>query len=140
VAEAVGIAWRHHRSQRNRVVVAGALHPQTMDVVQTRAEPLGIEIAEGEIDGDTAALLVPWPDTYGVFADHSAAIRKAQESGAIVVFVADPLALTVSDAPATMGAEIAVGSMQRFGVPMGYGGPHAAYCAVSDRLTRLMPG
>ncbi|TWG99037.1 glycine dehydrogenase [Mesorhizobium sp. J18] len=140
VAEAVGIAWRHHRSQRNRVVIAGPLHPQTLDVVRTRAEPLAIEITEGEISGDTAALIVPWPDTYGAFADHSAAIREAQEAGAIVVFVADPLALTVSNAPATMGAEIAVGSMQRFGVPMGYGGPHAAYCAVSDRLTRLMPG
>ncbi|TIV57105.1 MAG: hypothetical protein E5V89_34865, partial [Mesorhizobium sp.] len=61
-------------------------------------------------------------------------------AGALVVFIADPLALTLTDAPAKLGADIAVGPMQRFGVPMGFGGPHAAYCAVSDKLTRLMPG
>ncbi|MCC0038469.1 MAG: aminomethyl-transferring glycine dehydrogenase [Brucellaceae bacterium] len=140
VAEAVGIAWRHHRQARNRIAVAGALHPQTMDVVRTRAEPLGIEIAEGESDDKTAALLVPWPDTFGVYRDFGDAIEKAKVDGAIVIFVADPLALTLTEPPAALGAEIAVGPMQRFGVPMGNGGPHAAYCAVSDRLTRLMPG
>jgi glycine dehydrogenase len=139
-AEAVGIAWRHHRSRRNRLVIAGALNPQTRDVVETRAEPLGIEIATDGIDDDTFALVVPWADTYGVYHDHSASIREAKAKDAIVIFVADPLGLLLSEAPAALGAEIAVGSMQRFGVPMGFGGPHAAYCAVSDRLTRLMPG
>ncbi|BCH32910.1 glycine dehydrogenase (decarboxylating) [Mesorhizobium sp. L-8-10] len=139
-AEAVGIAWRHHREKRADVVVAGALHPQTLDVVQTRAEPLGIRIGAETIGENTAALIVPWPDTSGVYHDQSAMIAKAKAAGAVVIFVADPLALTLTEAPAKLGADIAVGSMQRFGVPIGFGGPHAAYCAVADKLTRLMPG
>ncbi|TIL63314.1 aminomethyl-transferring glycine dehydrogenase [Mesorhizobium sp.] len=140
VAEAVGIALRHHRDKRTKVALAGTPHPQTLDVVRTRAEPLGIEVDGETIDDNTAALLVSWPDTFGVYGDHKAAIEKARATGALVVFIADPLALTLTDAPAALGADIAVGPMQRFGVPMGFGGPHAAYCAVSDRLTRLMPG
>jgi glycine dehydrogenase len=140
VAEAVGIAVRHHRDKKNRVALAGPLHPQTLDVVRTRAEPLGITIDGDTVDDDTAALLVPWPDTLGVYGEHGAAIEKAKAAGALVVFVADPLALTLTEPVAALGADIAVGSMQRFGVPMGFGGPHAAYCAVSDKLTRLMPG
>ena len=139
-AEAVGIAVRHHRDKKTRVALAGPLHPQTLDVVRTRAQPLGIEIDGDTIDDETAALLVPWPDTHGVYGDHGAAIVKAKAAGALVVFVADPLALTLTEPVAALGADIAVGSMQRFGVPMGFGGPHAAYCAVSDKLTRLMPG
>ncbi|SFI79271.1 glycine dehydrogenase [Aquamicrobium aerolatum DSM 21857] len=140
VAEAMGIAWRHHRSKKNDVVIAGELHAQTLDVVKTRAEPLGINIEATEIGAETAALIVPWPDTYGVFGDHKATIAAAKAAGAIVIFVADPLALTITASPASLGADIAVGSMQRYGVPMGYGGPHAGFCAVSDALTRLMPG
>ncbi|MGN6767510.1 MAG: glycine dehydrogenase, partial [Rhizobiaceae bacterium] len=140
VAEAVGMAFRHHREKRTRVVLAGELHPQVLDVAKTRAEPLGMRIVEGKVDGETAALIVPWPDTFGVYRDHSAAIQRAKEVDALVIFVADPLALTLTEPPAALGADIAVGSMQRFGVPMGFGGPHAAYCAVADRLTRLMPG
>ncbi len=140
VAEAVGIAWRHHREKRHRVALAGPLHPQVLDVVRTRAEPLGIVVDGDTIDDETAALLVPWPDTLGVYGAHGAAIEAAKAAGALVVFVADPLALTLTEPPAQLGADIAVGSMQRFGVPMGFGGPHAAYCAVSDKLTRLMPG
>jgi glycine dehydrogenase len=140
VAEAVGMAFRHHREKRTRVVLAGKLHPQVLDVAKTRAEPLGMKIVEGKVDSETAALIVPWPDTFGVYRDHSAAIQKAKEVDALVIFVADPLALTLTEPPAALGADIAVGSMQRFGVPMGFGGPHAAYCAAADRLTRLMPG
>ncbi len=140
VAEAVGIALRHHRDKRTKVALAGTPHPQTLDVVRTRAEPLGIEVDGDTIDDNTAALLVSWPDTFGIYGDHRAAIEKARATGALVVFIADPLALTLTDALAALGADIAVGPMQRFGVPMGFGGPHAAYCAVSDRLTRLMPG
>ncbi len=139
-AEAVGIAVRHHRDKRNKIALAGVPLPQTLDVLNTRAEPLGIEIDGDTIDGDTAALLVSWPDANGVYGDHKAAIEKAKAAGALVVFISDPLSLTVTSAPASLGADIAVGSMQRFGVPMGFGGPHAAYCAVSDKLTRLMPG
>jgi glycine dehydrogenase len=140
VAEAIGIAYRHHREKRSKIALAGTPHPQTLDVARTRAEPLGIEIDGETIDDNTAALLVSWPDTYGVYGDHTAAIAAAKAAGVLVVFISDPLALTLTDSPASLGADIAVGSMQRFGVPMGYGGPHAAYCAVSDKLTRLMPG
>ena len=140
VTEAVGIAVRHHRDKRSKIALAGTPHPQTIDVLRTRAEPLDIEIDGETIDDNTAALVVSWPDTLGVYGDHKAAIEKAQAAGALVVFVADPLALTITDSPARLGADIAVGSMQRFGVPMGFGGPHAAYCAVSEKLTRLMPG
>ncbi|MCA0057271.1 MULTISPECIES: aminomethyl-transferring glycine dehydrogenase [unclassified Mesorhizobium] len=140
VAEAIGIALRHHRDKRTKVALAGTPHPQTLDVARTRAEPLGIEIDGETIDDNTAALLVSWPDTFGVYGDHKAAIEKARAAGALVVFIADPLGLTLTDTPARLGADIAVGPMQRFGVPMGFGGPHAAYCAVADKLTRLMPG
>ena len=93
VAEAVGIAWRHHREKRSRVVLAGALHPHIRDVVETRGEPLAITIDEGAIDETVAAVIVPWPDTFGVYRDHGAAIDKAKAAGALVIFVADPLAL-----------------------------------------------
>lgn len=140
VAEAVGVAFRHHRDKRTKVSLAGALLPQTLDVLHTRAEPLGIEVGGHAIDEQTAALLVSWPDANGVYGDHRKTIEDARAAGALVVFISDPLSLTVTDAPATLGADIAVGSMQRFGVPMGFGGPHAAYCAVSEKLMRLMPG
>lgn len=139
-AEAVGIAVRHHRDKRSRVVLAGVPLPQTRDVLHTRAEPLGIEISDGVIDGNTAALIVSWPDANGVYGDHAAAIGQARSAGALIIFISDPLSLTVTGTPASLGADIAVGSMQRLGVPMGFGGPHAAYCAVSEKLTRLMPG
>ncbi|WP_181872450.1 aminomethyl-transferring glycine dehydrogenase [Phyllobacterium bourgognense] len=140
VAEAVGIAYRHHREKRDRIVLAGEVHPQILDVVRTRAEPLGMSVNGGEIDASVAAIIVPWPDTYGVYGDHSAIIKAAKAAGALVIAVADPLALTITASPASLGADIAAGSMQRFGVPIGYGGPHAAYLAVSDNLTRLIPG
>src|SRR5690606_24215551 len=110
----------------NKVAFAGAPLPQTLDVLHTRAEPLGIVIDGEAVDDDTAALIVSWPDANGVYGNHKAAIEKAKTAGAIVVFVSDPLSLTVTAAPASLGADIAVGSMQRFGVPMGFGGPHAA--------------
>ncbi len=140
-AEAVGIAYRHGREKRTKIALAGTPHAQTLDVVRTRGEALGITVdGHAEIGADTAALLVSWPDTLGVFGDHAERISAARTAGALVVFIADPLALVIGETPASLGADIAVGSMQRFGVPMGFGGPHAAYCAVSDKLTRLMPG
>ncbi|MGB3500935.1 MAG: aminomethyl-transferring glycine dehydrogenase [Mesorhizobium sp.] len=140
LAEAVGMAMRHHKDKRTKIAFANAPHPQTRDVVATRAEPLGWVLNGDEIDEETAALVVAWPDTYGVYGDHAAKIAQAKQHGTLVIFVADPLALAITQTPASLGADIAVGSMQRFGVPMGFGGPHAAYCAVSTALTRLMPG
>ncbi|MFZ2100486.1 MAG: aminomethyl-transferring glycine dehydrogenase [Oricola sp.] len=139
VAEAVGVALRHHREQRTEIVFAGEPHPQTIDVVRTRCHALGLTIADS-IGDRTAALIVSWPDTLGVYGDHASMIAQAKEKGALTVAVADPLALTLLETPASWGADIAVGSMQRFGVPLGYGGPHAGYMAVSEPLTRLLPG
>ena len=141
VAEAVGVAVRHHRDKRSRIVLAGDLHPQTIDVLNTRAEPLEWTIEAGQaVDANTAAIVVPWPDTRGVYGDYSKVIADAKAAGALVIAVADPLALTIMPAPASWGADMSVGSMQRYGVPMGFGGPHAAYLAVSEPLTRLIPG
>ncbi|MGL4488706.1 MAG: aminomethyl-transferring glycine dehydrogenase, partial [Rhizobiaceae bacterium] len=140
VAEAVGIAVRHHKGDRHKIVIAGALHPQVTDVIETRAEPLGLSVDCEGIGQDTAALIVPWPDTYGVYGDYTKEIKAAKAAGVIVIAVCDPLALVLTESPSKWGADIAAGSMQRFGVPMGFGGPHAAYLAVSDELTRLMPG
>jgi glycine dehydrogenase len=140
VAEAAALAVRHHRSERSRIVILGALHPQTVDVLNTRAEPIGLTIDCENIDENTAAVIVPWPDTHGVFQDHSKAIESAKKNGALVIAAADPLALVLLESPAKWGADMAAGSMQRFGVPMAFGGPHAAYLAVTNALTRLMPG
>ena len=110
------------------MVIAGELHPQTLDVLNTRAEPHGMIIeVGGEVDTTTAAVIIPWPDTRGVYGDFTRIIASAKQTGALVVAVADPLALTITQSPGSWGADIAVGSMQRYGVPMGNGGPHAAY-------------
>lgn len=141
LAEATALASRFFRDGRVKMHVCGALHPQTLDVVKTRAVPLGFNIVEeGAIDEETAAIILPWPDTYGLFHDYGSLIAEAKQKGVLVIVVADPLALCVMEAPANWGADIAVGSMQRFGVPVGFGGPHAAYLAVSQPLTRLIPG
>jgi len=141
LAESVAVAVRFFRGRRKHIVMAGSLHPQTRNVLKTRAETQGCELAaEGEITDRTAAVVLPWPDTSGVFHDWSEHIRTAKAKGALVIAAADPLALTIMDAPANWGVDIAAGSMQRFGVPMGFGGPHAGYLAVTAELTRLIPG
>ncbi|WP_182417592.1 aminomethyl-transferring glycine dehydrogenase [Bartonella sp. HY038] len=141
LAEANALAIRSFKDNREKIVVCGDLHPQTLDVAKTRAITQGYSVEEnGTIDEKTAAIIVPWPDTYGVFNDYSVVIRQAKAAGARVITVADPLALTLLASPASWGADIAVGSMQRFGVPMGFGGPHAGYLAVASDLTRIIPG
>jgi len=141
LAEANAIAVRFFRDRRKQICIVNDLHPQTRDVAQTRAKSQGLMIVDKDaISDETAAIVIGWPDTYGAFADHSGIIAKAKAHKALVIVVADPLALTIMEAPARFGADIALGSMQRFGVPMGYGGPHAAYLAVSEPLTRLIPG
>ncbi len=140
VAEAVSMAVRFHMSKRHKVVAANRLHPQTLDVLKTRGETIGFKVTDQEISDDTAAVIIQYPDTLGGLIDPADIVARAKEVHALVIVVADPLALTVLEAPANWGADIAVGSMQRFGVPMGNGGPHAAYMATTDILTRLMPG
>ena len=140
VAEAAALAVRHHKSERSQIVILGALHPQTVDVLNTRAGPMGLTVDCENIGENTAAVIVPWPDTHGIYHNHSKAIELAKKYGALVIAAADPLALVLLESPAKWGADMAAGSMQRFGVPMAFGGPHAAYLAVTNALTRLMPG
>ena len=140
VAEAAAIALRHHREKRHNLVLANAMHPQSLDVLKTRCKALGMQIAAAGTDSQTAALIVQMPDTFGQITNCAGIIKSAKENGALVIFVADPMALLLMSPPAQQGADICVGSMQRFGVPMGNGGPHAAYMAVSTELTRMIPG
>lgn len=140
MAEAAGIAYRHHRQKRHRIVVANKLHPQTLDVLNTRGSTIGFAVDDGEVTDDVAAVILQMPDTEGVLSDPSAIVAAAQAVNALVIVAADPLSLVLLKAPGSWGADICVGSMQRFGVPLGNGGPHAAYMAASDALTRLVPG
>ncbi len=120
-------------------------HPQTISVVQTRAEPLGWQVQVGDPAADLDAssvfgALVQYPGSSGAIRDFSPVIAKLHAAGAVAVVAADLLALTVLTPPGEFGADIAVGSAQRFGVPMGYGGPHAAYIACKDVHKRALPG
>ncbi len=132
---------------RRRFLVSARCHPQTIEVVSARAVPFGIEVvvgdafeAEGAFDGETLGVLVQYPATDGEIVDYSALATAAHAAGAYVVAATDLLALTLLEAPGTWGADVAVGSSQRFGVPLGYGGPHAAFFATRDAFKRSVPG
>src|SRR6478735_2653900 len=125
--------------------VANNCHSQTIAVVQTRAKPLGIEIKIGDysrfkFDGTIFGALVQYPATDGAIYDYAEFVRHAHDAGALVVVAADILALTLLKPPGEFGADVAVGNTQRFGVPLGFGGPHAAYFATRDQFKRHMPG
>uniref|UniRef100_UPI00260629F2 aminomethyl-transferring glycine dehydrogenase n=1 Tax=uncultured Lentibacter sp. TaxID=1659309 RepID=UPI00260629F2 len=143
-AEAMTMAQRVSKSKAKAFFVDRDCHPQNIAVVKTRAEPLGIEVIVGNPDKmDPSAVfgaLFQYPGTYGHvrdFTDHIAALHAQK---AIGIVAADPLSLTLLKEPGAMGADIAVGNTQRFGVPMGYGGPHAAYMACKDAYKRSLPG
>jgi glycine dehydrogenase len=130
---------------RKTFFVADNCHPQTIAVVQTRAKPLGIEINVGDysrfkFDDTTFGALVQYPATDGAIADYTDFVRQVHNAGALVVVAADVLALTLLKPPGEFGADVAVGNTQRFGVPLGFGGPHAAYFATRDEFKRHMPG
>jgi glycine dehydrogenase len=132
-------------SGRNTFFVAHNCHPQTIEVVQTRAKPLGIEIVIGDFsqfkfDDTVLGALVQYPATDGAIFDYEPFAKAAHDAGALLVIAADILALTLLKPPGEMGADVAVGSTQRFGVPLGFGGPHAAYFATRDAYKRHMPG
>ncbi len=130
---------------RKAFFVADNCNPQTIAVVQTRAKPLGIEIKIGDysrfkFDDRVFGALVQYPATDGAIYDYSDFVRQAHDAGALVVVAADILALTLLRPPGEFGADVAVGNSQRFGVPLGFGGPHAAYFATRDQFKRHMPG
>jgi glycine dehydrogenase len=145
-AEAMAMARRITRSQRLTFFVDRDCHPQTIAVVQTRAEPLGWQIIVGDplgsdLDpGGVFGALFQYPGCSGVIRDFRPAIERLHATGAIAVIAADPLALALLTPPGELGADIAIGSTQRFGVPMGFGGPHAAYIACTQAHQRALPG
>lgn len=145
-AEAMSMALSQSRKGKT-FFVADTCHPQTIEVIETRAAPLGVDVYIGDwktfdptsVDGLFAAL-VQYPDTTGSVKDHSAFISNVKKAGALAVVATDLLALTVLKTPGEMGADIVVGNTQRFGVPLGFGGPHAAFMACTEKLVRKMPG
>ena len=143
-AEAMTMAERSARSKARGFFVDQNCHPQTIAVIQTRAAPLGIEVIVGApealVPEAVFGAIFQYPGTYGHVRDFTPEISALHGAKAIAVVATDLLALTLLRDPGAMGADIAVGSSQRFGVPMGYGGPHAAFMACRDDLKRSMPG
>ncbi|MFB2532246.1 aminomethyl-transferring glycine dehydrogenase [Paracoccus sp. p3-h83] len=143
-AEAMTMAERVAKSKARAFFVDENCHPQTIAVIRTRALPLGIEIVTGAPDdldaGAVFGAIFQYPGTFGHLRDLTPQIEALHGAGAIAVVATDLLALCLIREPAAMGADIAVGSSQRFGVPMGYGGPHAAFMACRDAYKRAMPG
>ncbi|GGN30677.1 aminomethyl-transferring glycine dehydrogenase [Streptomyces fuscichromogenes] len=148
-AEAMALSLRMGKNKKGVFVVDADALPQTIAVIQTRAEPTGVEVVVADLsDGipaDLAAreingVLVQYPGASGAVRDIRAVVEQAHETGALVTVAADLLALTLLTSPGELGADIAVGTTQRFGVPMGFGGPHAGYLAVREKFARSLPG
>jgi glycine dehydrogenase len=144
-AEAMALAERASSVKTKTFFVDHEVHPQTLAVLRTRAEPLGWSLLIGDplvdLDGhEVFGALLQYPGTSGTVRDMRPAIAALRGKGALAVVAADLLALTLLASPGELGADIAIGSAQRFGVPMGYGGPHAAFMAVRDPLKRSLPG
>jgi len=147
VAEAMGLSHRINKSDSNLIFISENCHPQTIDVVKTRAEPMGLKMIVGndneELDKlkeDLVCGIIQYPGTLGDIKDPSESISKIHKKKGKAILACDLLALAKLKTPRELGADIAVGSSQRFGIPMGYGGPHAAFFATKDEFKRSMPG
>ncbi|MBI4411251.1 MAG: aminomethyl-transferring glycine dehydrogenase [Deltaproteobacteria bacterium] len=142
----MALAIKGEKDEKRRLFfVSESCHPQTIAVVETRAKPLGIRIVVGdhrtvEFDEPILGALVQYPDTFGVIEDYADFAEKVKKADGLLVAAADLLSLLLLEPPGEWGADIAVGSAQRFGVPLGYGGPHAAYLSTKDDYKRKMPG
>ena len=144
-AEAVALCQRLDKDNLQKIFIAETCNPQTIDVVKTRAEPFGLEVIIGntqdlEKAGNVLCAIIQYPDTYGVIGDVENVIKQIQNQKGKAIVVADILSLLLLKAPGEMNADIVVGTSQRFGIPMGYGGPHAAFFATKDAYKRAMPG
>ena len=147
-AEAMTLAKRSVKSKSNTIVVAGDAHPQTIEVVQTRAKPLGLEVKianskeewDALLAGDFFAVLIQYPASSGWIADWKADVEAIHAKQAAAIVATDLLALTLLTPPGEWGADIVIGSTQRFGMPMGAGGPHAGFMACRDEFKRSLPG
>ena len=145
-AEAMSMCRAITKAKKPAFIVADDCHPQTLAVVQGRAEPIGIDVRvcrPEEADfagGDVSGILLQYPTTDGRIEDYEAVCRRARDSGALVVMATDLLALTLLRPPGEIGADMAIGSSQRFGVPLGFGGPHAAFLSTREDYKRHVPG
>jgi len=145
-AEAMAMCFAIGRHKRKRFFAADHCHPQTLGVVRTRARSMGIELSEGALEdadldrGDLCGVLVQYPTSDGRIADLRALAERVHAAGAVLVVATDLLALTLITPPGELGADIAVGSAQRFGVPMGFGGPHAGFLSTHLEHARKLPG
>jgi glycine dehydrogenase len=143
-AEAMTLAKRSSKSKSNTFFVSSGVHPQTLEVLRTRAEPMGIELRVGNdadaADAEAFGVLLQYPDTFGKIHDYKALAAAVHARGGVVAVATDLLALTLIAAPGEWGADIVIGNSQRFGVPFGFGGPHAAFIACRDAYKRSMPG
>jgi glycine cleavage system P protein (glycine dehydrogenase) len=144
-AEAMTMCRRLYKGDSARFLVDERCHPQTVDVVRTRAEPLGIEVVERDpldavADADVFGCLLQYPDTHGRVRDLRPCVDAVHDAGGLVTVAADLLSLVLLTPPGEWGADIVVGNSQRFGVPFGFGGPHAAFMATRDRFKRSLPG
>ncbi len=144
-AEAMSLCQRMSKSKSQRFFVDSDCLPQTIEIIKTRAEPMGIEVVIGDPDtlqADTPlfGMLLQYPGASGEIRDYRQVIKQAQQQGALVVMAADILSLVLLESPGSLGADVAIGSTQRFGVPLGFGGPHAGYMATREAYKRNLPG
>ncbi|MDD1437714.1 aminomethyl-transferring glycine dehydrogenase, partial [Dolichospermum sp. ST_sed10] len=144
-AEAMSMSYGVCKNKSHNYFVSSECHPQTIDVLQTRAKPLGINIIIGDhqtfdFSETIFGAILQYPATDGTIHDYRNFITKSHAQGALVTVAADPLSLTLLTPPGELGTDIAVGSTQRFGIPLGFGGPHAAYFATKEEYKRLVPG
>lgn len=144
-AEAMAMSYGLHKGEAKAFWVSKDCHPQTIEVVQTRARPLGIEVIVGDhrqanLDSSVFGALLQYPASDGAIYDYQEFIDRAHAAKVLVTVAADLLSLTLLKPPGEFGADIAIGSTQRFGIPLGYGGPHAAYFATKDQYKRQIPG
>lgn len=145
-AEAMAMCSRHNKASGNKFLISSLCHPQTIEVVRTRAVPMGIEVVEfderstiGDWTG-VFGVMVQYPNSAGAVSDYSQLFDQAHQHKALTIVASDLLALQLLRTPRTMGADVVVGCSQRFGVPLGFGGPHAAFLATVDAYKRSMPG
>ena len=144
-AEAMTMSYGLCKSKAKAFFVSSACHPQTIDVLQTRARALGIDVIVGDhqvfaFEQKVFGVLLQYPASDGTIYDYRAFVEQAHANAALVTVAADPLSLALLTPPGEFGADIAVGNTQRFGVPLGYGGPHAAYFATREEYKRQVPG
>ncbi|XP_026668204.1 glycine dehydrogenase (decarboxylating), mitochondrial isoform X2 [Ceratina calcarata] len=145
-AAAEALALAHRSNKRKKLFVSDKVHPQTISVISTRVTSLGLDLEIGDVfqvdtsKKDIAGILFQYPDTTGSIHTFEDVVKKAQNDGTMVCAAADLLALAILQPPSEFGVDICVGTSQRFGVPLGYGGPHAGFFACRQKLVRLMPG